>query len=375
MDRTCLPKYIPNFLKRTTRKCILIFALLLSFSFSLQAQMWNGQDTLYGNEWIDYAKAYYKIPVAEDGIYRISSAVLLQSGLPLNDLTGEQFRLFHLGKEIPLYLSTTDLLSVNDYIVFYGKKNRGGLDRHLFKDPNVQMLNPRYSMYTDTAMYYLTWAPPGTSGKRYQTIQMDLTNLPEPEPHFLDQAQVVFNNRYSKTYTRISGVSLYRSDFTAVEGFGSGSSEDLFRLLSSPNKHRKNFKVALPALAPQSIDGTLRLRFGCGPGTHHQILQINGATYGEFKFNGFQVKDTTLAIPAAVLNDNLDVQLEGQITNLNNGTETTQDGQTIAFAEVTYPRTFDFQNKPVFFFNLSASTTNRHLEITRFSVLRSSFVS
>jgi len=43
----------------------LSLSILSLFLWSaVQAQMWNGQDTLYGNEWIDYSKTYFKIKVA-----------------------------------------------------------------------------------------------------------------------------------------------------------------------------------------------------------------------------------------------------------------------------------------------------------------------
>ena len=50
------------------------------------AQMWNGTDTLYGNEWIDYNQSYYKVLVAEDGIYRLSKSALESAGFDANDL-------------------------------------------------------------------------------------------------------------------------------------------------------------------------------------------------------------------------------------------------------------------------------------------------
>ena len=35
-----------------------------------------------GNEWINYATPYYKIPVGKDGIYRLSRTQLLAAGVP-----------------------------------------------------------------------------------------------------------------------------------------------------------------------------------------------------------------------------------------------------------------------------------------------------
>ena len=43
--------------------------------------MWNGVDTLYGNEWIDYNQSYFKIKVVEDGMYQLSYSDLNAAGV------------------------------------------------------------------------------------------------------------------------------------------------------------------------------------------------------------------------------------------------------------------------------------------------------
>ena len=58
------------------KKIILYLVIFLSLNITLTAQMWNGVDTLYGNEWIDFDRTHYKIMVAEDGIYKIEVVVV-----------------------------------------------------------------------------------------------------------------------------------------------------------------------------------------------------------------------------------------------------------------------------------------------------------
>ncbi|MEZ4894740.1 MAG: hypothetical protein R2778_17220 [Saprospiraceae bacterium] len=76
--------------------------MLLGLCRLANAQMLVGTDTLYGNEWIDYTQTYYKIKVARDGIYRIGTQSLLNAGMPIATSPGSQFRLYHLGEEIPV---------------------------------------------------------------------------------------------------------------------------------------------------------------------------------------------------------------------------------------------------------------------------------
>ncbi|MCO6489735.1 MAG: hypothetical protein J5I98_15070, partial [Phaeodactylibacter sp.] len=161
----------------------LILFFLISFtSLSLaRAQMWNGADTLYGNEWIRYDQQYFKIMVAEDGLYRIPYETLAVGGLPVEDIDGSRYQLWRLGEEQPLYVSQPGPLGPGGFIEFYGEKNRSELDRHLFRNPGDEMLNPWYSLFTDTAAYFLTWVEPGAPTLRYEEVENELVNLPERE--------------------------------------------------------------------------------------------------------------------------------------------------------------------------------------------------
>ncbi|HPQ20430.1 MAG TPA: hypothetical protein PK147_01185 [Saprospiraceae bacterium] len=48
-----------------------ILLLLFVISVSATSQMEVNNDTLVGNEWIDYSKTYFKIKLAEDGLYKV----------------------------------------------------------------------------------------------------------------------------------------------------------------------------------------------------------------------------------------------------------------------------------------------------------------
>ena len=120
-----------------------ILLLLLSIlSLTLSAQMWNGTDSLYGNEWINYDQSYYKVAVTEDGMHRLSRSALEAAGLPMNNVTGEQLKVYYMGEEIPVYVSTDQSFENEDYIEFFGQKNRGDFDRYLYQDPENEILNP-----------------------------------------------------------------------------------------------------------------------------------------------------------------------------------------------------------------------------------------
>ena len=95
----------------------------------------------YGNEWISYGATYYKFKVAQTSLYRISQSTLIGLGLPASQLRSADFKLIRNGVEVPLYISTTGLLTPSDYIEFYGEKNDGKPDSLLYKTKNKSTLS------------------------------------------------------------------------------------------------------------------------------------------------------------------------------------------------------------------------------------------
>ena len=64
----------------------------------------------FGNEWVDYNKEYYKISVAEDGIFKITYDDLINVGFPIgtnepsNPVIPGRIQLFHRGIEVAIYI-------------------------------------------------------------------------------------------------------------------------------------------------------------------------------------------------------------------------------------------------------------------------------
>jgi hypothetical protein len=85
------------------------------------------------------------IEVIEDGIYKLSGKQLRISGIPVNTIPIENYRLFFKDKEVPLYISdgAMKFLSDNDYILFYGKRLYGK--------------NSSFEQFSNTSHYRLFW--------------------------------------------------------------------------------------------------------------------------------------------------------------------------------------------------------------------------
>ncbi len=330
----------------------ILIVIILSLSFTAHAQMWNGQDTLYGNEWIHYDQPYFKINIAEDGIYRISGQVLSNAGIDISQINQNQYQLFKLGAEQPLYISSpTSTLSGDDFIEFYGEKNRGELDKYLFFLPEKEMLNPYYSMFTDTSAYFLTWGNT-ESGKRYTEAENDLVNLPAPEQWYWRKDTLVFSEEHiEKKYDGENLITL--SSFDMSEGYGSNWSTNRTFTLERP---MLNTNVNQP--------GTLSIRYTAkksGYDSHHTKITLNDVLLLDtLTQQGFNNQNYSFPIEANI-NSTLNLQLEGLFLQPNTGTN--NDNYSVAFIQVQYPAYYKFDGQTNCRIHLADIDQKKYLEL------------
>lgn len=154
----------------------------------------------YGNEWINYSQDYYKIPVAEDGIYHITYSDLQNAGISVGTggINPKYVQLIHRGKELAISVSGEDdfQFDTEDYIEFFGQKNDGTLDALLYQ-PAESQPHAYYNLYSDTTYYFLTLRIDGNDGKRIQNFkEFNVDNLPAEVFH-LDRKLENFTNNYS----------------------------------------------------------------------------------------------------------------------------------------------------------------------------------
>jgi hypothetical protein len=178
-----------------------------------------GSDTLVGNEWIEYGRQYHKFSVQEDGAYRVTGDVLQSSGINLGSFTGASLRLYSMGRQVPIYVSTDGQFSTSDFMEFYGHKNRSEMDRFLFLRPDSDMLNPEHSLYTDKSNYYLSIDGEGVA-ERVQTLVNDISNPPAASGYYLYQQKTLFTTTHFDPYIPVSGGgAVSYSSYMHGEGF------------------------------------------------------------------------------------------------------------------------------------------------------------
>ena len=293
------------------------FLLLLWLPLAASAQMIVGQDTLYGNEWIDYDKTYYRIDVAEDGLYRIPYAQLQAAGLPVESTDARFYQLWSLGEQVPMYASAAGPLQPGDYLEFYGEQNRSQLDRFLFEDPS-QMLNPYYSLYTDTLAYFLVVGE--DLGVRYEEVS--LTDVDgEVQELYQDTINIPFSDRPFSVFE--NGTDIELSTFGRGEGFGTA--------LSS------SFSYELPGVSNVQGDGNVHVRLISGARDHHLLVRIDDETiYQDDNFPEYKILDINIPLSQQQLESGVELEVIGLIGN--------KDKYSVGYASIRCSRQYVFDS-------------------------------
>ena len=158
--------------------------LLLLLNLLFISILGNAQGP-YENDWIRYNQEYYKIKIAQEGIYRIGLSTLTQAGFSAASLDPRKIQLFHNGQEVAIYLEGENDGSFDaaDFIEFYGTKNDGSLDTKLYADPLSQPAI-EFSIANDTSVYFLTYNPTA-NGLRLSLVNDNNYSSYTPSDYFI----------------------------------------------------------------------------------------------------------------------------------------------------------------------------------------------
>ena len=323
---------------------LLTLVLFVALTQKISAQMLNGTDTIYGNEWIRYDQQYIKIPVINDGMYRVTASDLTKAGFP-NTVKGSDLRLYRLGKEVTLFTSTANTFNASDYFDFYGEYMRSELDSFAYRGGAKSILNPDFNIGNDTAVYFLTWQTTG-SAKRFNTFPNNITNAPAPEKYFWAIDSIDRSVGMNLIFTSI-GLEVEVPEFGEAEGLGTYYSNDRSFNLNASNRYA-------------GIDGQLYVRWSGNLNSHITKTFLGGTQVFADSVYGSVLRTRTINIPASQLSGSSPLTV--RITN----SASADDSHVIGKVNLTYAHTFDFEGKNIYKFNLASSINSRYLEITNF---------
>ncbi|MBL7726164.1 MAG: hypothetical protein JNM68_00685, partial [Dinghuibacter sp.] len=323
-----------------------LFLLLFTFCF---LSAWSQS---YYNEWIDYSKTYYKFKVAANGLYRIPQSTLQAAGLGATP--AQNFQLFRNGQQVPVYTSVASgPLSGSDYIEFWGQMNDGKPDKDLYDVPAYQM-SDKWSLETDTAVYFLTVNTNVAANLRYVNANNNVAgNVLPAEPWFMHTQGVHFRDQINPGFAAVVGENLHASTYDKGEGWSSG---DIYATQNVTTTMTNLFPATTaPVNATYTIGAAGNALFD-----RTMNIQINGNLVANQVMSYFDYFKGSFNVPLAnISTGSANMVVTNQSSNGN-------DRMVVMMHELTYPRLFNFGGAANFEFTLPASSGN-YLEIDNFN--------
>jgi hypothetical protein len=281
-----------------------------------------------GNEWIDFNQAYFKIPVAKEGIYKLTYSDLVAAGFPVSGTDATKIQLFHRGTEQPVFVEGEGDLQLDptDFIEFYGRGNDGTLDAELYK-PSSSQPHQYYNLYNDTTSYFLTVAL--TNGKRINSFYEDNNESLPAQSYHLEDRMLLLTNEYS---TGADYGQIQNTFFDVGEGWMSGK---IFQTQLADYTLTDIIQSVTAAGAP-----LLEVQIvGRGPMAHQVEIYVGAGLrlLSTHNFSGFEPQTIS-----SMLQWN-DIAADGKLTVRVkvNGVGGQPDRVSVSYIQLTYPQRLD----------------------------------
>lgn len=305
----------------------------------------------YANEWIDYNKTYYKFKTGKEGIYRISKAQLDAIGFPAG-VSGNQIQLFRDGQQLPIFTSTNGIFGPNDFIEFFGETAHGRFDKQLYEDTSWHP-NPRASMFSDSASYFLTYDASTNNARYTQTPNIIPPSPPTPLPYCF------YISSASYTDDILHGDHIGAEPTMHVSLFYKGEAlvqqatllwYDMNTSLPTPNATtgaQAVFRAGIPRNTRLRTNTTLN-------------VSINGQNIANEVFPPNDIKKLQVSFSPTLLTQNNAINFVGAPNN-------PYDWYGISYVEIEYPRNFNLNGLDYFKYKLLPSSASQYIEFIDFN--------
>lgn len=316
----------------------------------------------YSNSWINYSQNYYKFKIVSDGIYRITYNNMAAAGINVSSINPNNFQVFGRGEQqyVYIYNQIQGIMSPGDYIEFYAQKNDGWYDSVLYKNPSHQVDNS-YSLFTDTATYFLTWNITSFNNRRLTSVTDNNFNAYQPESYVYRNEYQGYNNYYMEglPLSESSSETVWDPEYAEGEGFyGSPFYLGGTRVYNVPTKNAYssgNATVRFTVLGASNFKSLLN--------DHHVRVQYGGKVLDTI-FEGYTVIRFQDNIPISSLGSNNTTFTFSSINDLGSGA----DRNAVAFIEISYPHTLDFEAKTTYKFDVEDGVSSKsYLNISNFN--------
>lgn len=304
----------------------------------------TGAFAQFGNEWIDYTQQYYKIKVADEGIYRITFSDMTGVGIPAGTISPDDFQLFC--RETEQFIRVQDngtpgVFESGDYVEFYGNTNDGWLDQGLY--PIGDHTNPYYSLFNDTICYFLTWSP-------------------GPHRRMVEETDVVTGAFTRINYGWRTEHTNYNADYNPGEKDSEGSTYPQYVRGEgwSTIPYGGGVFAGYPSstnawIDPLAPDATVQMLVSSsndptGSPNHFARIGYNGVVVYDTSWTGYQTHHFSFSIPNA--------SIQPVVQTIEHDIYGISDNQLQHYMQFRYPHTFDLENNVQYNLELPYNTVD-----------------
>jgi hypothetical protein len=313
--------------------------LLLFFLFSVI----EAAGQVYTNGWIDFTNSqgysrlqYYKIKIVKEGVYRLHVEDLVNAGIRADTINPARFQLYNRGRE--QYILTQGVSNnrfvPGGYIEFYGKSNDGWFDEELYPSP-AKHTHPGYSLFNDTAVYFLTWNDFYTNKRRADETDNSFSSY-TPSASFIKEVFHQYKDAYyaGPYYAQ----DIPDTEYMEAEGYGSGGFTVGSKVQST---------IVTRNIAPGGNAVFNSLVLGASEDSRvyrdHKIrVCLNGnAACIDTSYEGRTAQKISFTVPVSSLTENNTLEFSTNWTISNPPT----DVNGVSYYSLKYPHTFNFANE------------------------------
>jgi len=301
------------------------------------------------NSWIDYTQSYFKFPIINDGVYRITYLQLINAGVNITNIDPRSIQIFVKGTEQPIYIEgeSDGTFDGNDFIELYCEHNDGWYDHKLYSD-SAHVFNPHYSMFTDTAFYFLTWNNSSSNKRMVSEVDLNFNAYPL-SPYFWNEEKRIGNKSFNVGQTTIDGLAV--PEYSDGEGwYESQVSQVLAQDTSTKTLQTPYKKAGAP-------DGWVKTEIaGTGSYTHFVEIYYNDSLFYKDDF----FNRTTVSIEFPLKSDWVDDVSKILYKSVTSESHV-KDRFAIAYSHIRYAREYNLGGENSFMMNIPSGGQTKDL--------------
>jgi hypothetical protein len=312
------------------------------------------QKPVFGNEWLNYQQTYYRIPVAQKGLYRLTTNDLQKAGLSTATLDPRTLQVFHRGVEQAIWVEgeADGKLDATDYLEFLGRGNDGVPDSALYRPASAQP-HPYYSLYSDTTAFFLTARVDGQPGRRmarYTDLDMGTgTSTLMPEPFVWVDNLLVISDQWSGGMIYPIGAAYNTGALLSSQDVGEGW---MGASVKPKATYTQRVSFGKSVATPQAAPSLELIVIGRTPVAHSVQVRVGTRTLAPLELMNFETKTLTIPLSASEAVGDVACTISPQNAN---------DEVSMAVLRATYPHQPDMGSYTYREFRLNPAASGRTL--------------